>query len=80
LRPAAQAVACVQARMQSQGLFTRNEVKLWFEEFDAALGSINARKAADALLKQLAAARAIALMSMHRGYTWHDAPLSTPEQ
>ncbi len=78
-RPLPQAVGSVKARMAEMGLFTRNEVHLWFHELDAGLGKINARRAADALLAELTKAHLIVLMSMSRGYVWH-GPKSTTEQ
>jgi hypothetical protein len=60
--------------MQTNPYFTRDEVTLWFAEYDQGLEPLNARRAADKLLADLRAAGTIVLLSMNRGWSWRGAP------
>ncbi len=73
IRPTPAAIEAVQRRMQATPYFTRDEVALWFAEFDQGLEPLNASRAADKLLADLRAAGAITLLSMNRGWRWRGA-------
>ncbi|MDD2706333.1 MAG: hypothetical protein PHU07_13530 [Acidocella sp.] len=70
IRPTPAAIEAVQRRMQATPYFTRDEVTLWFAEFDQGLEPLNARRAADKLLATLRASGTIVLLSMNRGWCW----------
>jgi|GEM_PF-3669827 hypothetical protein len=74
IRPTPAAIKAVQQRMQTNPYFTRDEVTLWFAEYDQGLEPLNARRAADKLLADLRTAGTIALLSMNRGWSWRGAP------
>ncbi len=79
VRPTPEAIAAVKDRMRDQKYFFRNEVVLWFGEFDPGLVPLNARRAADALLDQIKASHEAIVRPFQLGWMWNVYPAIRPQ-